>query len=190
MRGQSELLATLMIAMIVLGALTWLVAQWQAGVGKTVKQMNEITRQAEKIALRISCTGNYIVFIDPSVPSVTDPALTSYKDLRFCYAELGGKVYKAYVVVPFVCNNEPGSYVIYGNFSQEAVNNVVLYAFHPASSSAIAPSFACSGTPTPMPFATLHVVFPDGSEKLLTCFVNVTLVGTTSEWGVTSCVGA
>jgi len=189
MRGQSELLATLVIAMIVLGALTWLVAQWQVGVGKAVKQINEVTRQAEKMAIRIDCTGNYLVFIDPSVPSVTDPADTSYKDLRFCYSELGGKVYEAYIVVPFVCNNEPGSYVIYGNFTLEKVNNVNLYAFHPASSSAVVPSVACSN-PTFVPFTTLHVVFPDGSEKLLTCFINVTLVGTTYEWGVTSCVGA
>jgi hypothetical protein len=47
----------------------------------------------------------------------------------------------------------------------------------------------CS-SPTFLPFTTLHIVFPDGSEKVLTCFINATLVGTTYEWGVTSCVGA
>ncbi|NPA85464.1 MAG: hypothetical protein GXO07_05635 [Crenarchaeota archaeon] len=189
MRGQSEVLATLVIAMIVLGALTWLLAQWQAGVGRAVKEINELTRQAEKIAIRIDCTGNYIVFIDPTAPSVTDPAGTNYAKVRFCYAELGDEAYKAYVVVPFTCNGAPGAYFIYGNFTLENVNGLSLYAFHPLGPSAVVPKATCAD-PTFLPFSSLHVVFPDGSEKVLTCFINTTLVGGSYLWGVASCVGA
>ena len=188
-RAQSELIATMVLATIVLGAIAWLVVQWERNVGMAVKRMEEIASRSSKLGIRIDCTGNYLVFVDPTVPSVIDPALTAYSNLRYCYAELTLNAYKAYIVLPFYCNGQPGAYIIYGNFTKVVENNVVLYTFHPLTSSAIVPAVVCNNINF-MPFAQLHIIFPDMSEKVASCMTNVTYVNGAYVWGVTSCVGA
>jgi len=188
-RAQSELLAAMLLAAIVLGALTWLVAQWEKGVGNLIKRVNEVTVRSAKLSIRIDCSGNYLVFLDPTVPSVIDAESTEYNNLRYCYAELGASSYKAYFVLPFYCNGEPSAYFIFGTFSRNPVDNVTLYTFKPSSSSAVVPQVACDKINF-MPFATLHIVFPDSSEKVVSCFTNITLVNGEYLWGVSSCVGA
>ncbi len=189
MKGQSEILGALVLAMIVLGALTWLLAQWQQGVGEAVKEINKVTEQTEKLNIRIDCTGNYLVFINPSGPSVTDASTTIYSKLSYCYAELVDKSYKAYIVTPFTCSGYPSAYVIYGSFVQTVVNGVTLYQFRPYNSTAIVPLASCTNIAF-SPFATLHILFPDGTEKVAVCFLNTTKLSTGTAWGVTSCVGA
>ncbi|UXD22179.1 hypothetical protein IPA_02370 [Ignicoccus pacificus DSM 13166] len=184
-RGVSEILGSLLLAMIVLGALGWLLTQWQQGVGRSTAQLKGLTQQAELSTLRIDCTGNYIVSIDPTVPSVTDLSKDpAYSNVTYCDAELTAPSYRAYLVVQLSCDGKPLSYFIYGNFTRVIVNGIALYQFHPLSSSSLDPKVPCTSF-TFYPYAYLHIVMPSGLEKLALCFVNLT----STQWTVVSCVG-
>ena len=75
-------------------------------------------------------------------------------------------------------------YVIYGNFTKVVINGLTLYQFHPLNSTALVPSVSCT-TYKLNPYAYLHVVLPNGLEKIAICFVNTTSLG----WTVGSCTG-
>jgi len=185
-RGAAELVAALLVAMVVLGALSWMLAQWQKGIGNARKGINLIASQASLNNIEVDCSGNYLVAIDPSVPNVTDVSTSStgLANVTYCYTTLTAPVYRAYITISLICDGEPMAYVIYGNFTKVAVNNVVLYQFHPLNSTSLVPLIKCSDY-TIEPYPQLHIVMPNGLEKVAICFVNTTSLG----WTVGSCSG-
>ncbi len=184
-RGASELVAALVLAMIVLGALGWLMVQWQKGVGGAKTQVDVITAQAQVSAIKLDCAGNYLVGLDPTTPTVYD--ITQDPNLgnsTYCYTNLHLPKYTAYVAIWLTCNGQPLTYFIYGTFVQTEKDGVILYQFHPASSNAIVPYVGCT-TFSLNPVAYFHIILPNGLEKLAVCFLNKT----STYWAVVSCTG-
>ena len=185
-RAISELFGALLIATIVLGAMVWLLAQWQTGVTSVVQQVNIIGKQAEVSGLRVDCSGNYLIGMATatnnlllSQPKVVDMSDTNLGNWSYCYAEFNAPALRAYVVIKGSCvvntDTVPVIWIIYGRMVKTTVTNAVLYHFSQTTTTAIIPDTIttdCSFDP----FATLHVVMPNGLEKMAPCVMNVTTV--------------
>ncbi len=189
-RAISELFGALLLATIVLGAMVWLLAQWQNSVSQLTQQVNIITKQAEVEAVRVDCSGNYLIGLATETgtgsasvsltnPLVVDINNTNLGNWSFCYAGFNLPKYKAYVVIKGSCtvssSTIPMVWIIYGTFTKTTVTNAILYHFLQTSTTAVVPDTITTSC-TYDPFATLHIEMPNGLEKLAQCVMNVTTV--------------
>ncbi len=191
-RAISELFGALLLATIVLGAMVWLLAQWQNSVSQLTQQVNIVTKQAEVGAVKVDCSGNYLVGLatETNAVSLTNPLVvdmnkTNLGNWSFCYAGLNLPKYKAYVVIKGACtvssSTIPMIWIIYGTFTKTTVTNAVLYHFLQTTTTAVVPDTITTNC-TYNPFATLHIEMPNGLEKLVQCVMNTT----TATWTYSS----
>ncbi len=189
-RAISELFGALLLATIVLGAMVWLLAQWQKSVSQLSQQVNLITKQAEVGAIRVDCSGNYLVGLATETssgtvsvslthPLVVDINKTNLGNWSFCYAALNIPKFRAYVIIKGACtvssSRVPMIWIIYGTFTKTTVTNAVLYHFLQTTTTAVVPDTITTDC-TYDPFATFHIEMPNGLEKIVQCVMNVTTV--------------
>ncbi|UXD22605.1 hypothetical protein IPA_06660 [Ignicoccus pacificus DSM 13166] len=198
LRGSAELYAAMLLALVVLGALSWMAVQWQRSSVSAQKRIEAMGTVSQATMAMLNCMDNYLVGLDPNTPTYIDLTVnSSISNATYCYSTLPTSTYSAYVVIPMVCSGAPIFYVITGKFVPQYLTttiqgNVTVYIFKPNN---LQPALPCPN-PTFNGFAELHVVYPNGAEKIAFCYVGqVSYINTTTNqpetvWAVRSCTGA